>query len=231
MSDTADLPQHVGIILDGNRRWAKEQGKLTLEGHKVGAEVFKDISIGAFERGIKYLSAYIFSTENWSRTEEEVGYLMGLVMNAVENYLDEFHQQGIKIVIMGRREGLRSKVLKSIQAAEEKTAENVRGTLALCFNYGGHDEIVHATQQLIEQGVTAKEVTAEKIEANLFAPEVPAADLIIRTSGEHRLSGFMLWRSAYSELHFTDKYWPDFTMDDFDAALADYTQRQRRFGA
>lgn len=222
------IPNHVGIILDGNRRWAKAKGLPTLEGHREGAEVFKQIASHAFDKGVKYLSGYIFSTENWSRTEEEVGYLMKLVIRAVESYLDEFHKRGIKIVILGRRDGLRAKVLEAIQQAETKTAANTKGTLALCFNYGGREEIVDAARGLATQN---KEITSENIQKALYAPEIPDVDLIIRSSGEQRLSNFMLWRAAYSELYFSDKYWPDFKTADFDQALASYTDRQRRFGA
>lgn len=228
---TDNAPTHLGVILDGNRRWAKEKGKPSLEGHRVGGEVFKEIALGAFDRGVKFLSAYVFSVENWSRTEEEVGYLMNLVTKAVENYLDEFHEHGIRIITLGRRDGIRAKILEAIDKAEAKTAKNARGTLALCFNYGGQDEIVYATQELLKQGVKAEEITTEKIAGKLYHPEVPDADLIIRTSGEHRLSGFMLWRAAYAEFYFTDKYWPDFTLEDLDKALKDYAKRQRRFGS
>lgn len=231
MSETAVLPVHVGLILDGNRRWAKEKGLATLEGHRQGAEVFKEISLGAFDRGIKYLSAFVFSTENWSRTEEEVGYLMNLVAKAVEKYLDEFHDRGIRIVILGRREGIRQKVLDAINRTEEKTKNNEKGTLALCFNYGGQEEIIDAVKGLIGAGIPADEVTNDKLRQNLYAPEVPDLDLVIRTSGEMRTSGYMMWRAAYAELAFVDKYWPDFTLSDLDNALNEYQERQRRFGA
>lgn len=228
---TGQVPHHLGVILDGNRRWAKEQGKPSLEGHKAGAENFKEIALGAFERGVKYLSAYVFSMENWSRTEEEVGYLMNLVTKAVEDYLDEFHEHGVKIMILGRSEGVRQKVLDSITKAEQKTAQNARGTLALCFNYGGREEIVDAVRELIGKGVEAAKIDSKAITNNLYHPEVPDIDLLIRTSGEHRTSGFMMWRAAYAELYFTDKYWPEFGLQDLDTALADYSQRQRRFGS
>lgn len=223
--------KHLGLILDGNRRWAKQQGLPTLEGHRQGAENFKTIALAAFDRGVEYLSAYVFSNENWSRTEEEVGYLMKLVIKAVEKYLDEFNKAGVRIVILGRREGLSEDVLKAVNGAEAKTAANTRGTLALCFNYGGQEEIVDAFKQLSGQGVAAADITADKISGALYEPSIPPVDLIVRTSGEERLSGFMLWRSMYAELYFIDKYWPDFEVADLDTALAEYDQRQRRFGA
>lgn len=227
MSDISSVPAHVGIILDGNRRWAKQQGLPTLEGHRRGAETFKEIALHAFEKGVGTVSAYIFSNENWQRTEEEVGYLMQLVIKAVDQYLDEFHERGIKVVILGRREGLRKKVVESIVHTESKTADNTGGTLALCFNYGGQEEIADAAAQL---AATKQEITSENLSLAMYKPEVPNLDLIIRTSGEQRLSGFMLWRSPYAELYFTPTLWPAFTPADFDFALTDYANRQRRFG-
>lgn len=231
MTDTATLPTHLGIILDGNRRWAKAQGLPTLEGHREGAEVFKTIAVHAFDRGVKYLSAYVFSTENWSRTEEEVGYLMKLVIKAFEKYLDTFNEKGIKIMVLGRRAGIKPDVLRAIERTEEKTSANSNGTLALCFNYGGQEEIVDAVSSLISQNIAPKEVTKEKIAGALYGPEIPGIDLLIRTSGEQRTSGFMLYRSDYAELYFSEKLWPDFTNEDLDNALLDYSERQRRFGS
>lgn len=228
MSDTISLPAHVGIILDGNRRWAKANGLPSLEGHRQGAEVFKEITQHAFNRGIKFVSAYVFSTENWQRSEEEVGFLMDLVVKAAEQYMQEFNQRGIKVVILGRRDGLRRKVLRAITQAEEKTQGNTKGTLALCLNYGGQAEISDAANKLMQEGIP---ISPESITQALYTPELPAVDLLIRTSGEQRLSGFMMWRSAYAELYFSKIMWPAFTTTDFDDALADYQNRSRRFGA
>lgn len=225
-----DAPKHVGIILDGNRRWAKNQGIPTLEGHRKGAEVFKDISLHAFDKGVEYLSAYVFSTENWSRTKEETSYLMKLVVKAVEKYLSEFHKKGIKIIVLGERSNLNSSVLKAIEQTEQKTANNENGTLALCFNYGGQQEIIDATKKIISKNINLQELTLSLFEQNLYSPELPQLDLLIRTSGEQRTSGFMLWRSAYAELLFSEKLWPDYTVEDFDEALIEYNKRQRRFG-
>jgi undecaprenyl diphosphate synthase len=219
MSETITAPKHVGIILDGNRRWAKANSLPTLEGHRQGAEKLKEVALAAFDKGVNYLSAYIFSTENWSRTEEEVGYLMDLVIKAVDKYLDEFHERGIKVVILGRRDGLRASVAEAIKRAEDKTASNTKGTLGLCFNYGGRREIVDAVNEAIKSD---KPVSEELIAQYLYAPEIPDCDLIIRTSGEQRISNFMLWRAAYSELYFVNKHWPDFTTADLG--------RSRRFG-
>jgi len=225
---TENIPNHVGIILDGNRRWAKAQGLPTLDGHRRGMEVFKDVSLAAFDRGVSFVSAYIFSTENWKRAEEEVSYLMGLVVKAVEKHLDTYHEAGIRLVHIGSREQLDKKVLDAIDRSVEKTKANTRGTLALCFNYGGHQEIVDAVQQLIDHGETM--VSKETLSRAMYAPDVPPCDLIIRTSGEQRLSGFMLWRSEYAELKFVGKHWPDFTVADLDAALQDFARRDRRVG-
>lgn len=229
MTQTSDatLPMHVGIILDGNRRWAAAAGLPKLEGHRRGAEVFKQIAFHAFEKGVGFVSAYVFSNENKKRSEEEIGYLMTLVVKAVEQYLDEFHARGIKVLILGRRDGLQGKVLDAINRAEKQTKDNIGGTLALCFNYGGHEEIVDAANDLVRKG---HPITTEAIDGAVYQPEIPEIDLIIRTSGEQRLSGFMLWRSAYAELYFSPLMWPAFTTSDFDAALNEFAGRQRRFG-
>lgn len=230
MTESTKVPAHVGLILDGNRRWARARGVSTLEGHRQGAEVFKEIALATFDKGVKYLSAFVFSTENWQRTEEEVGYLMKLVVRATEKYLDTFHDADIKIVILGRRDNLKPEVVRSLERTEAKTANNTRGTLALCFNYGGQEELVDVFKGLIEAGVKPDEITTESISEQLYSPEVPPVDLLIRTSGEQRLSGFMLYRAAYSELYFTEKLWPDFTPADLDAAVESYINRERRFG-
>lgn len=230
MSEAAVVPKHLGIILDGNRRWAKEKGIPTLEGHRQGAEVFKEISLDAFSRGIEYVSAYVFSNENWSRAEDEVGYLMKLVVKATEKYLDEFDKAGIRIVMLGRKSGLPDEVAQAIERTEEKTKGNTQGTLALCFNYGGQEEIVDAVKFLVASGRTPREISAASIQGALYCPDIPDVDLVIRTSGEQRTSGFMLYRAAYAELIFIDKNWPDFTKDDLTTVLEEYSARERRFG-
>jgi undecaprenyl diphosphate synthase len=229
MTDTI-LPTHLGLILDGNRRWAKANGLPTLEGHRQGAEVFREIALAAFEKGVSYLTAYVFSNENWSRTEEEVDYLMKLVIRATEKYLDTFHKAGIRVVTLGRRDNISQDVIDSIERTEAKTKDNTEGTLALCFNYGGQEELVDAAKSLVTQGLSPSDITVDVLRSGLYHPEIPDIDLLIRTSGEHRVSGFMLYRTAYSELYFTDKYWPDFNSKDLDEALAAYTQRERRYG-
>ena len=224
------LPKHIGIILDGNRRWAKQAGLKTLDGHKKGAEVFKELSLDLFDKGVSYISAYVFSTENWNRAAEEVDYLMRLVVRAVELHLDEYPKKGIRIRILGLKDNLQPAVLKAIKRTEEKTADNANGTLALCFNYGGRQELVNACREIAASDISPDEITPEMITEHVYAPDIPDLDLLIRTSGEQRTSGFMMWRAWYAEMMFIDKFWPDMTTEDMDQALEEYAQRQRRFG-
>lgn len=230
MANNEAIPRHLGIILDGNRRWARAKGLPTLEGHRRGAEVFKEIVFAAFERDIKYVTGYIFSSENRNRAEEEVGYLMNLVVKAVQSYLKEFQERGLRIVVIGSREGLSDKVLEAIDRAEQATANNTGATLSLCFNYGGREEIVDAIKRMMQDGINHDDLDSATVEKYLYQPEIPSIDLIIRTSGEQRLSNFMLWRAAYSEFIFFDKHWPDFDVADLDKALSEYANRNRRFG-
>lgn len=228
MSDT--LPNHIGFIVDGNRRWAKSHGLPTYEGHLAGYNAIQGVAEAAFDAGVAYVSAYIFSTENWKRSEDEVSKLMGLVLKLLSSDLHIFTDNNIKLRILGSREHVSDKILRAIDDAEAKTANNTRGTLAVCFNYGGQDEITNACKQIVRSGVSAEDVTSDLIEQHLYAPEVPPVDLIVRTSGEQRLSNFMLWRSAYSELLFLDKPWPDMTKDDVSEIIEEYQRRGRRFG-
>jgi len=231
MSDSLGIPNHIGFILDGNRRWAKANGVSSNEGHRRGAEVFRDISEAGFNKGIKYITGYIFSTENWTRSEHEVNFLMQLISRIFTDYFEELHKNGIKIVVLGRRNGLRAKVLKAITNAEEVSRDNKKGTLALCINYSGQDEIVDAVKSIIAHKTTLEHINRDTLAKALYIPEIPPLDLIIRTSGEHRTSGFMLGRSDYAELYFTEKYWPDFHTQDLEQALIDYNNRLRRFGS
>ncbi len=224
------IPTHLGLILDGNRRWAKAQRIPTLEGHRKGYENLKTIGIAAIERGITYVSAYVFSTENWNRSQEEVAYLMKLLIWVAKHEVKELHARNIRLVVAGSKERLKPDIIKAIEAAELKTAGNTAGTLCLCLNYGGQQEIVDAVNKIITQK-TSQPVSVEQFEDYLYVPDVPRMDFVIRTSGEQRLSNFMLWRAAYSELLFVEKTWPDFSVEDLDEALLDYAKRQRRFGA
>lgn len=224
------IPRHIGFILDGNRRWAREQGLPTLEGHKRGYEILKDIGEAALDRGVQYLSAFVFSTENWKRSKEEVNYLMKLAYWVATHELEEMHKKNIRVKFLGERTDLSPKLLEAIDKAEAKTAKNTKGTLALCFNYGGQQEIATAAAKMIKEDVKPEEVTPEKVAEYLYEPEIPPIDLVIRTSGEQRLSNFMLWRAAYAELLFVKKHWPDFNEGDLDAAISEYASRNRRFG-
>lgn len=224
------IPQHIGFVVDGNRRWAKKHGLPTYEGHLAGYNGLKDVLIESLNRGVKYASAYVFSTENWKRTAEEVNSLMGLLLRVLESDVPIFVENRIRLRVIGTREGLPKAVIKAIDRAEATTAELDGGELLLCLNYGGHLEIADAVKKIIQSGVSADDVTPEMIAQNLYAPEVPPCDLIVRTSGEQRLSNFMLWRAAYSELLFVDKLWPDMTKDDVSVILEEYQRRNRRFG-
>lgn len=228
MTDNNAPPKHLGIILDGNRRWAKSHGLPTLEGHKQGAEVFKEIVLECFNRDIRFVSAFVFSTENWQRTQEEVSYLMRLVLRVVENYLDEFNEKGIKILVLGSRQGLDEKVIKALDRTIDKTSKNTNGTVALCFNYGGKTEIIDAIKSVPISEI--KTLTPDKFEQYLYSKNLPPLDMIIRTSGEKRLSGFMMWKSEYAELLFLDKLWPDFSVKDLDNVIEEYKKRKRRHG-
>lgn len=230
--DTSSVPAHVGIILDGNRRWAKERGLPSLEGHQKGYETLIKISEAGWGMGITTLSAFVFSTENWNRTKEEVNYLLDLLLKILisDKEINRLKEKGVKLVFAGSREGLSKKVLRAINSAEEKTENGDKGLLALHFNYGGRLEIVDAVKSIVDKEIDSAEIDEKTVTDNTYNPELTDVDLIIRTSGEQRLSNFMMWRSAYSELYFTDKYWPDFTPEDLQEALSDYSKRQRRHG-
>lgn len=228
MSDL--LPQHIGYVIDGNRRWAKEHGLPTYEGHLAGYNSLKDVLLETLRRGVKYASAYVFSTENWKRSQEEVGHLMGLLLKVLESDVPIFVKNNVRLKVIGTREGLSEAIIKAIDKAEARTAELDGGELLLCLNYGGHLEVADAVKKIVQSGVSADSITPELITQNLYAPEVPPCDLIVRTSGEQRLSNFMLWRAAYSELMFIDKNWPDMTSEDVSDILEEYANRNRRFG-
>ncbi len=230
-SAQSSIPRHLGIIPDGNRRWAKEHGKPSLEGHRQGLNTAKKIAIAAFDEGVEYFTMFAFSTENWRRTEEEVGYLMDLFFNLVVHEFGELEDRGVRFQLLGSRKELPKRVLKAMEDAEERTKDYPNGTLALCLNYGGEQELVDATAAIVRKGIAAEDITVETISQNVYGPEVPPIDMIIRTSLEQRLSGFMLWRAAYAELFFIEKFWPDYTIEDLKAALTEYGSRQRRFGS
>ncbi|HSX44547.1 MAG TPA: polyprenyl diphosphate synthase [Candidatus Saccharimonadales bacterium] len=228
MTKKSIVPSHIGLILDGNRRWARSHDLPTLEGHRQGYDNLKDIVKAAINRNVKFVSAYIFSIENWNRTPKEIKYLMDLAHKMLTRDVRELNKENIRVLWLGSRGKVSSKLQKAIEDAEMSTQNNSRGTLGLCFNYGGQQELFDATQKLIDKGV--KKVTQSNFENALYQPEIPPIDLLIRTSGEQRTSGFMLYRAAYAELYFLDKHWPDFDEHDLDTALKEYASRQRRFG-
>jgi len=228
MPDT--IPQHIGYIVDGNRRWAKKHGLPTYEGHLAGYNAAHEIVEATFNSGVKFVSMYSFSTENWKRDHNEITKIMGLWIRFMKNDLHIFLDNNIRLQVLGSRDRLEPKIIKAIDEAEEATKNNTGATLAMCFNYGGQLEIADACKKIVQSGVDASEVTPELVEQHLYAPEVPPVDLIVRTSGEQRISNFMLWRAAYSEFLFLDKLWPDMTKDDVTVILKEYTQRNRRIG-
>ena len=224
------IPKHVGYIVDGNRRWAKQRGVPAYEGHLAGYSNLHEIAAATFELGVKYVSAYVFSTENWKRSQSEVGKLMDLVLKTLASDIPILQKNNIRLEVVGSRENLKPKIIQAIEKAETETAGNTAGTLALCFNYGGQNEIVDAVKKIVQSGKKSDEITSELIEENLYNPDIPPVDLIVRTSGEQRISNFMLWRAAYSELMFVEKMWPDLTKHDVEEMLEEYSNRSRRFG-
>ena len=221
------IPYHLGIILDGNRRWAKERGLPYFEGHRQGLATAKKIINYCKKKGIKILTLFVFSTENWKRSKEEVNYLMKLAKEATSNYFQHLHKSKIKVRVIGQREKFPKSLQKEIMKIEEKTKNNQEMTVNFALSYGGRAEIVEAVKKIIEKKIPPEKITEETIKENLWTSDV---DLIIRTGKEQRISNFLIWQAAYSEFYFCPKYWPDFTEKDLDLALADYARRQRRFG-
>lgn len=221
---------HLAIIMDGNRRWATERGNLPMQGHQAGYERLKEVGDWCLARGIKVLTVFAFSTENWKRTQEEVGFLMDLLERALTEELTNFKHKGVKLKIIGRREGLRPSVLRAIETAEEATKENEKAIFVICINYGGRAEIIDACKCIIKDGLRAEDISEETLTARMYWPEMPEPDLIVRTSGEERASGFLTWESAYSEFYWCQKHWPDFDEQELDKALEEYAKRKRRFG-
>lgn len=227
----ADVPRHIGFIVDGNRRWAKAHNVPAYEGHLAGYEALKEVVFEAVDAGVEYVSLYAFSTENWKRSESEVGRLMGLTMRAFKRDLKEFIERGIRVRILGTEEGLDEKVVEAGREAEAKTKDLTRGTVCICFNYGGQREIVDAARKIIEQKTDPATLTEENFAQYLYHPEIPLLDILVRTSGEQRLSNFMLWRAAYAELIFLEKNWPDMRPSDVYEIIETYQSRQRRYGS
>jgi len=225
------IPQHIGIIIDGNRRWARRHRLPIAMGHKKGYEKLKEVARWCFERGVKVLTCYVFSMENWNRKKTEVAFLMKLLEKAISKNLEKLQKEGIRLKISGRIDDLRlpKSLRRRIIQVQEETKDNTKGVLNLALNYGGRAEIVDAMNKIVKLRLQPYEITEEIIEQNLYTQGLPDPDLIIRTS-EKRLSGFLLWQCAYSELYFIEKYWPDFSEEDLERALEEYARRQRKFG-
>ena len=226
----AARPRHVAIIADGNRRWARDRGLPLLTGHVQGIEAIRPIVRRARDAGVETLSVYTFSTENWARPDDEVSGLFGLIDGAVRQYTDELVTEGVRVQVIGRLHEAPSDVQRSIRAAEERTRQGHRLTLNICFNYSGRAEIVDAARALVAAGVDPGAIDEAHFAEHLYTAGQPDVDLLIRTGGDRRTSNFLLWQAAYAELVFYDKYWPDFGVADFDAALAEFARRDRRFG-
>jgi undecaprenyl diphosphate synthase len=223
-------PRHVAIIADGNRRWARERGLPVLAGHIQGIEAMRPVVRRARDNGVETLSVYTFSTENWARPTDEVSGLFGLIDGAVRQYTDELVAEGVRVRVIGRLHQAPSDVQRSIRAAEERTAGGERMTLNICFNYSGRAEIVDAARALVAARADPNAIDERRFAEHLYTADQPDVDLLIRTGGDQRTSNFLLWQAAYAELVFCAKFWPDFTADDFDAAVAEYVRRDRRFG-
>lgn len=222
--------KHVAIIMDGNRRWAKERGKPSVFGHHQGYKRFKEIADSCRQKGIHTLTVYAFSTENWKRTEEEVGALMKLLEMAMKREVSDLMKKDIRVRVIGRRSDLSDGLRKAVEDAEEKTKNNQTGSLNIAVSYGGRAEIVDSVKKIVEGGVKPEDVTEEMIADNLYTTGQPAVDLIIRCGKQKRLSNFLLWQSAYSEVYFCDKLWPDFNEDELDKAIEFFAETKRNFG-
>lgn len=233
--DKENMPKHIAIIMDGNRRWAKAQGKPVSFGHKEGAKTLEKIVRYANKIGLEYITVYAFSTENWKRTTEEVNALMNLFQSYLDDYSKRADSENIKVKIIGNRQGLSEKMQKSIEKCMERTKNNTGITFNIALNYGGRDEIIHAVKNIVgkvqNKEIDIEDITEQTISDNLYTANQPDPDLLIRTSGEIRLSNFLPWQLVYTEFLFVDKNWPDFNEKDLDDAIEVYRSRNRKFGA
>lgn len=224
------VPGHVAIIMDGNGRWAAKRGLPRIAGHRAGTENLRRVIRACVEFGVKYLTIYAFSTENWERPAEEVEGLLTILADVIDRELNELNQEGVRLYHIGRLERIPKELQNKVNQAIELTRNNDRLHLQLAFNYGGRDEIVCAISRMIADGVKPEEVTSELVSEYLFTAGIPDPDLIIRTSGEMRISNFMIWQAAYSELYITPTLWPDFDREELQQAIVEFGQRERRFG-
>lgn len=228
--NSSRVPVHVGIIMDGNGRWATQRGLPRLAGHRAGTKNLRLVIRAAAKAGIKHLTFYAFSTENWSRPEDEVGGLMGLLGEFIETETPELHKEGARLLHIGHLEHLEPKLRQKIENAIELTKNNTRIDVILAFSYGGRDEIVNAVKKIVAAGIPAEEIDQQTLSENMFTAGIPDPDLIIRTSGEQRTSNFLTWQSVYSEWAFPEVLWPDFDEAALNQVLEDYAKRDRRFG-
>ncbi len=229
--DPNRIPAHIGVVMDGNGRWAQKRGLPRTEGHRAGEEALFDTVEGALELGVKWLTVYAFSTENWKRPVDEVRYLMRFNEGILTRRRDELHERDVRIRFMGRRDWrVPRRLVRRMDEALDLTAKNQTMTLTIAFNYGGRAEIVDAVKSLLASGVPADKLTEKGIRDHLYAPDMPDPDLVVRTSGEYRISNFLLWELAYSELVFTDVLWPDFRREHLYEAVREFQSRDRRFG-
>ena len=226
----AKVPRHVAIIMDGNGRWAIQRGLPRLAGHKAGTENLRRVIRSTVEFGVKYLTIYAFSTENWGRPAEEVQGLMGILQDVIDRELNELHKEGVQLRHIGRLERLSANLQERVLKAIDLTKNNERLTLNIAWNYGGRDEIVCAIQKIIKDGIAPEDVTDQLVGQYMFTAGVPDPDLVIRTSGELRVSNFLIWQTAYSEWYVTPTYWPDFGHEEYRRALEAFAQRDRRYG-
>jgi len=224
------IPRHIAIIMDGNGRWARSQNLPRLAGHRAGTENLRRVIRACVDFGIQYLTVYAFSTENWGRPQEEVQGLMQILESVIDKELDELHHEGVRIVHLGRLEGLNPDLQAKIRHALEITRNNNRLVVCLAWNYGGKDEILHVVRRIIEEGIPADQVTEETITERLYSAGIPDPDLVIRTANEMRLSNFLIWQASYAELYVTPVYWPDFDKEELRKALEAYAARDRRYG-
>ena len=224
------IPAHIAIIMDGNGRWAAARGLPRLEGHRAGTENLRQIIRACVELGVKYLTLYAFSTENWGRPKEEVNGLLTILESVIDHELNELNAEGVRIVHVGRLEAMPKKIRQKVCQSMEKTRNNEKLVLNIAWTYGGRDEIVCALQEIVKAGIPAEKINEEVITQHLFTHGSPDPDLIIRTSGEMRVSNFLIWQSAYAEWYFTPTLWPDFNKEELKKAIDNYSHRKRRFG-
>lgn len=231
MKEIEKIPEHIAIIMDGNGRWAQKRHLPRNFGHKAGMEALHKMVKASSDIGIKYLTVYAFSTENWKRSEEEVGFLMNLAIEYFIKELDELHKNNVKVRLIGDKSRLPKKVQEAAEIMEERTKDNTGLVLNVAMNYGGRDDIVHAVKKITEQGYKPEEITEELISENLYTANIPDPDLLIRTGGEKRLSNFLLWQNSYAEFVFVDDWWPDCDKEFLLKIIEEYNTRDRRFGA